>query len=99
MNMLNGLDELRRRVDAISSPQQVPLSELFSSDFMSEHSTFTTFEQMVNESPFAVKSAEDFKAIPSADWNSYVQHSTTFASWQDMIKDAGIRWMKKRLFD
>ena len=95
---LDGLRKLQRRAEEVDGTHQVPLSELLTPTFMRGHSPFDSFEAMLRASPFSVESAEDFKAIPDADWDVFVRQNTRFSSWHEMLSVAGAEWMKERLF-
>ena len=68
---IKGLEELKRNLDRISDnahklpgTHKVPLSELLPESFMQNNTKFPSFDAMLNQSPFVVNSAGDFKAIP-----------------------------------
>lgn len=94
---LDGLHKLQRRAKELDGTHQVPVSQLLSPKFMREHTPFSDFEAMLTASPFSVNSAEEFRAIPDADWDAYVCHNTRFSSWQAMLSAAGAEWMRSRL--
>lgn len=100
--MTNSFDDraLRRLQDnlkEISSTDDVPLLELFSSAFMSKHTPFASFEAMLEASPFEVETAEDLKAIPDDQWEIFIRKATSFDSWLEMQKEAGVEWVRGRL--
>jgi hypothetical protein len=99
---ITGLDELTKNLDRLSDkledatkPRNVQFSELFGPAFMTRHTSFSSFDEMVKKSPFKVESQEDFKAIPDAAWDDYVQKSTKFSSWQKMISNASEEYWGK----
>ena len=95
---LDGLRKLERRAKELDGNHQVPMSELLTPKFMRESSSFSDFETMLAASPFTVSSAEDFKAIPDAEWDTFVRQNTRFSSWREMLSAASAEWMKQRLF-
>ena len=95
---LDGLRKLEQCARELDGTHQVPVQELLSTKFMQEHSPFSSFEAMLAASPFSVNSAEDFKAIPDADWDAFVRENTRFSSWREMLSAASAEWMKQRLF-
>ena len=66
--------------------------------FLRSCSSFASFVEMVSRSPFTVNSAEDFKAIPDAEWDGYVRQTTRFSYWKVMLQAAVVAWAKARLF-
>jgi hypothetical protein len=95
---LDGLHKLQRRAKELDGTHQVPISQLLSPTFMRKHTPFSDFDAMLAASPFPVNSAEEFRAIPDAEWDAFVRHNTRFSSWQAMLSVAGAEWMKDRLF-
>jgi len=94
---LSGLRKLEQNMRTLSGTQRVALTEILSPAFMRAHTRFSSFENMLEKSPFTVKTAEDFRAIPDAEWEAYVRRSTKFTSWEAMQKQAGAEWVKARL--
>lgn len=95
---LDGLHRLRRNAEALHGTHKIPVADLLSADFMRSVSSFASFEEMLAQSPFTVDSAEDFKAIPDAEWDDYVRKTTRFSSWREMLQAAAAAWTKARLF-
>jgi len=95
---LDGLRKLKQRAQELDGTHQVPVSQLLNAGFMRKHTSFADFEAMVKASPFPVNTAEEFQAIPDAEWNMFVRQQTKFASWRKMLSAAAAEWMKQRLF-
>src|SRR5947209_17137877 len=95
-------DELIRRMqDALSQATgQVSLPELMPSAFMQKHTKFSSLEDMLSASKLAKEEATAEELGPilqSPEWNQFVAANSSFASWQDMIKAAGVERVKKAL--
>ena len=89
-----GLKEVQGRIERIAREQkQVTFDKLFSPAFMRQHTKYASFELMVHSSPFKVENAEDFRAIPDADWDQYVKRATAFSSWAEMMQVAANEYM------
>lgn len=84
-------------VDRINGENKVPLSELFSQEFMRANSSVQSFEELIDVSSFQVETAEDFKNIPDDDWDKVINKYTQFNSWEEMQKAAAEKWIKKQL--
>jgi hypothetical protein len=95
---LDGLHKLQRRAKELDGTHQVPVAELLTGEFMRRHTKFGSLDAMIEASPFTVESAEDFRAIPDAEWDAFVRQQTRFSSWREMLSSAGAEWMKKQLF-
>lgn len=101
---IKGLDEVRRKLKdleargrALHGSHQIPVRELLTHDFMRRHTRFASFEAMVAASGFKVESAEDFAAIPDADWDTFIRGATRFAGWKAMLGAAGQEWTARKL--
>lgn len=104
MLKVSGLDELSRKIKDLAKRAQdldgqheVPLAELMPPEFVSGCTSFASLEELFEASPFKIDSAEDFKAIPDAEWDTFIAESTSFASWQEMQKAAVQARTAKRL--
>jgi hypothetical protein len=93
----SGLRRLQDNLRGLSQTGSVPLTEVLSPAFMRSHTRFASFEAMVEASPFAVQSAEDFAAIPNDERDAFVRSATTFQSWEAMQQAGGAAWAKERL--
>lgn len=81
------LDGFRERVE--SSEGEVPMTDLFTPDFMQNYTEFTTFDAFLDRSPWPVETQEDFEAIPADELDAYVRERTGFDSWETMLSVAG----------
>ena len=64
---------------------------------MRARTRFASFEAMLKASPFKAETAEDFKAIPDAQWDAFIRKETRFRSWEAMQQEAGAEWAKAQL--
>jgi len=94
---LSGLDELQRRLTKLDDPHDVPMIELLNPEFMTKHTHFKSFEDMLDHSGYSVKTPEDIKVIPDAPWDAFISANSTFANWHEMREAAKTEWAKKQL--
>jgi hypothetical protein len=102
---MKGFDEVQRRLDDTAKraaeldgkQQEVQLSELLNDDFIAEHSSFPSFDELLAASPFKVETKEDFEAIPDAEWNTYIAANTSFESWEEMQHKAAGKYLIKQI--
>jgi hypothetical protein len=97
---ITGLDELKKlqkRLEELDGSHQIPLNELFDSEFMIEYTDFTSIDAMLEASGFKVETDEDFAAIPDDEWDQFVARTARFASWEEMQQEASNRWVQKKL--
>lgn len=90
------LNELQESADAIHGTQ-VPLGELLTPGFLAKHTRFLSEDEMFEASGFTVITAEDFRKIPDAEWDSFIQKNTPFPTWSDMLSAAASEWTRKTL--
>jgi hypothetical protein len=102
---ITGLDEVKRnlsrfaeKAQALNGPQSIPAAELFSPDFLVEHTSgrFQSFGDWVGDSGLDV-SAQAQLAGPS--WDSHVRATTDFGSIDEMKGAAIAEWAKAKLFE
>lgn len=99
---ITGLDEFRRKLDRLSRNAQnangpAAFDDLFPPEFMRRHTDFTTIQAMADASGFKIESQEDFEAIPEPEWDAFIRERTRFATWQDMMAEAGREYVVRRL--
>lgn len=86
-----------KKLERFSTPQTVQLSELLNPSFMAAHTSFPTFEDMLEASPWDPATADEFRALPDAEWDAYVSSVTHFSSWKAMQQRAATEWMAKQI--
>lgn len=95
----SGLKRLQENLQQLNATQDASFSELFNSEFMANHTKYPSFQAMVEASPFDVKSAENFKAIPDDQWDVFIRKATQFDSWHEMQKEAAVQWTRRQLLN
>jgi len=87
--MITGLKEVQEKIAKLTSiGDRVSFPDLYPPQFISEHSSFGTIEELLDKSGFKVESMEDFKAIPDDEWGEFIIQNTNFDSWEDMQQTA-----------
>ncbi len=74
----DNLTQLMNMGDSIS------FADLFSPDFMANHTNFKTIQDLFKKSGYSVETEEDFKAIPDEEWEDFITENTSFESWKAM---------------
>ncbi|MFB9157442.1 hypothetical protein [Chromobacterium violaceum] len=90
----DGLKKLSENIKEIERNNQIKLSDLMNSQFISSHSNFSSLEELFDASGFKIESVEDFKAIPDDELNDFIGKNTTFQSWKEMEQSAVLIYMK-----
>lgn len=91
------LRDLQRRARALDGTHGVPLNDLLSPAFMRRHTRFSSFEAMLDASPWTVETAKDFLAMPDEPWDHFVRGNTPFKGWKDMQAAGGREWASDKL--
>lgn len=104
MFKIEGLAELQKKLatlaksaKALDGQHSVPVSELLTDGFISQHTSFSSADEMFTASGFKIETQEDFTAIPAAEWDNYIRSISSFAGWQSMLSVAGQEWTKRNL--
>ena len=71
--------------------------ELLDPEFMTKHTCFSSFQDMLDYSDYSLKTPEDFKAILDAPWDAFISANSTFANCHEMLEAAQIEWTKRQL--
>jgi hypothetical protein len=99
---ITGLDEFRRKLEKLQRRAQnisgpVPFDELFPPEFMRRYTDFKSIEDMFSGFGTPIETAEEFKRIPDAEWNTFVTQRTKFKTWEAMQAKAGEEYIERRL--
>lgn len=93
-----GLDLIQSRLNELKKNVYVSYDKLFDTSFMKKYTKFKTFNEFLKSGDFIINSIEDFKAIPDDKMDSYVNKSSIFSSWQDMLNCAARNYTLVKLF-
>ena len=91
------LQDLQRRAESIAGQHDVPMPELFRSEFMLLNTEFESIEDLFAASSYKIQGSEDLAAIPDDDWDVFIRSKTRFASWEEMLQAAGQEYFARRL--
>lgn len=91
----DNLRNLEERIESLGG--EVPISDLFTSNFMQEYTDFATFEEFLEASEWDVDSQADFENIPEKEFDRYVDEHTGFDSWETMLSVAGREYVMRNI--
>lgn len=94
---LKPIENLALRARELDGEHQVSVRNLLTAEFLSRSSRFRSADELFEASGFRVQSAEDFAAIPDADWDTFISKNTNFANWREMLDAAVKDWTIKQL--
>jgi len=86
------IGDLRRQLLKTAVERGVPLESLLSPAFMSAHSQFASFAEMVASRPAGTTAPADVASVPMAEWNTYVAGVTPFPTWEALLAAAAVAW-------
>jgi hypothetical protein len=84
-------------MDELGGTSALPLTDLMDDGFISSCSNYSNLNMLFGASGFKVESKEDFAAIPDEAWEEFVIRETNYGSWEEMQKDAFIKYTKRQL--
>jgi len=90
------LDDMKKKAEKLNGEHSVPLDELLDSSFMRQHTSYTSFDELLQDGGYSVESQEDFESIPDDEFDRHVQKHTSFNDWQEMREAAAGDWLKKK---
>lgn len=98
---ISGLDELEKKLKKmekatkdLSGTHEVPLSELLTTSFMEENSSFSSIDQLLSNGGFG---QEEFDKIPKDQLDKHISVTTKFNSWEEMLNEATSQYVSKKL--
>lgn len=71
-----------------TSISDIPFSELLNDLFIQRCSKFYSFDDLVFNYNFKIKSKGAFLALPKADLDKYIYYFTSYNTWDEMFNDA-----------
>ncbi len=86
------LNDILESVQNLSGP--VPLADMFDNDFMTANTNFVSMQAMLDASGIEIKSEADTK---SPEWNAFVVSTTSFESWEEMMRQGARNYALKKL--
>lgn len=101
---IKGLDKLKKQLEKmekgakkLEGEHSIPLDELFTPSFMRKHTSFSSFDELLEAGGFQVESQEDFEEIPDEVFDKHIAKTTRFKSWEDMLQEATSNYVSKTL--
>lgn len=98
VKLSNSFTKFKKNLKELSNKKTVSFNELFTTDFLNKCSSFNNIDDLILNSPFDVKTKEDFlNIISNEEWDSYIKSVTIFNSWKDMQLAASNSFVKNKL--
>lgn len=90
------LNDLKKKANSMNG-QSVPIEEILTSAFLTQHTPFGSATEMYEASGFKIETKEDFEAVPDDEWDAFVRSVSGFDNWQAMLGAASKEWATKQL--
>lgn len=98
---LSGLDkfqkELNKKVNKFNSKPKT-FADIFDTSFMNKYTNCSNINEFFDNGGFNINSQEDLENIDDNVLDKYVSTSTSFSSWNEMLKTASVEYTKNTLF-
>ena len=101
---INGLDDFSNRLDQLSENAQsvagtheYSFTEVFSDEFMIEHTNFSTIDEFLLSSSEKISNAEEFEKADESILDVFVSEQTKFDTWKEMMSAAAQILIMKKL--
>lgn len=88
-NLNRQLGEMQRKSEEASGIESVPIEELLSTSFMSTHTNFDSFTEMVEKSGNEPTTDEEWSTLlASKEWDTFISKNTLFQGWEALLAEA-----------
>ncbi|SDY08869.1 hypothetical protein [Halobellus clavatus] len=90
-------EDLPNPRDIVAEDEEVPLEELFDEAFMTAHTDFDTFDEMVAASPSSASAASELDLIPRGEWDDFVAETTEYDDEEEFVFAVRDHWVATKL--
>jgi len=90
-------DELRERATGAPRSGDIGVTDVFDEAFVSEHTAFESFDELVAASPSDAESAAELELVPDGSWDEFVAGHTDFDDEEAMVTAARDHWVAEQL--
>lgn len=96
-NFQKNLSKLQENAESLDGKHDVPILDLFTEDFMINHTEFKSIEEMFSEGNIDFNSEKNADLDTDKSWNTFVSKHTDFKDWNSMLEKAAEYWVSKKL--
>lgn len=93
----NRLNQLSENAQSISGTHEYSFKEIFSEEFMVEHTNFSTIGEFLLSSPEKISNSEEFEKADESILDAYISEQTKFNTWEEMMSAAAQILIMKKL--
>lgn len=91
------LEKMAKKAQELDSENQVPFNQLFNEKFMRKYTSFNDFDSFIKAGFDNIETEEDFEKIPDEEMDAHVKATTSFDTWEEMLKEATGEWIANQL--
>lgn len=90
-------EELRERAAAAPTSEEIDVTDVIDDEFVTEHTVFETFDELVAASPSPAESAAELELVPDGTWDEFVAEHTDFDDEEEFVLEARDHWVAVQL--
>ena len=87
--------QFEKNLKEISKPQEVELQNLLTDKYISENTTFNSFDDFINE--LGIHTVEEFENYPEDKLDTFIKTHSSIESWQDLLDGAAEEYLISKL--
>ncbi|RIJ65503.1 hypothetical protein [Rummeliibacillus sp. POC4] len=89
------LNNLQKNAEELSGTNEIPLEGLLTDEFLTQNSTFTSYDQFIKGEIFTKYAS--LEEIPDSEIDQYITSNSQYASWEDFLGNATEEFVAKSL--
>ncbi|EGU0985852.1 hypothetical protein JD978_000513 [Listeria monocytogenes] len=91
------LNQMQKKAEELHGENSITFEDMFSKEFMTTHTKTDDIYKFLEDGGFDSSSQETFELIDESKLDIYVDKSTNFSTWQEMLNIAGNEYVAKEL--
>lgn len=88
------MDKFKEDAELGKLLNKITYQEIFTDQFLHEHSKFNSLEEMLAKSDFGIVNLGEVEKVNQEKWNKFIADNTEGLAWFQFGKLAMINWMK-----
>ena len=82
------MPDVLKRFEEMCSVRSVPPAKIFTDSFVCEHSSFTSFQALLDACGLEAETMDDLLKLPGEQLDACMSEHTNFATWMQMLDEA-----------
>lgn len=96
---LNIIERLERNIEEVSGTHTYKLSDILTTEFIRENTTFGSYEDMIDKSELELIETTAEELYLNEELNAFIKSNTKFENFKDMCTLAARDYIAKRVMD